>query len=155
MLLIYQKIFPSLKSSLLQEHMIQPLDSQESNVHLTKRLKLRMQPDYVKNLPQFAILLVFRGSLLTKVWNYNEEVPNFLTLCLAHFKITVFYYILLSVFYLLFMAEKFSVFFFKKRNPLFYAFLHKNVLLRSNIVIIRSSIRSEYFSVSDWLKPHA
>ena len=111
MLLIYQKIFPSLKSSLLQEHMIQPLDSQESNVHLTKRLKLRMQPDYVKNLPQFAILLVFQGSLLTKVWNYNEEVPNFLTLCLAYFKITVFYYILLSVFYLLFMAEKCPVFF--------------------------------------------
>ena len=154
MLLTYQKIFPSLKSSLLQEHMIQPLDSQESNVHLTKRLKLRMQPDCVKNLPQFAILLVFQGSLLTKVWNNNEEVPNFLTLCLAYFKITVFYYILLSVFYLLFMAEKCPVF-LKKRNPHFYAFLHKNVLLRSNIVIIRSSIRSEYFSVSDWLKPHA
>ena len=154
MLLIYQKIFPSLKSSLLQEHMIQPLDSQESNVHLTKRLKLRMQPDYVKNLPQFAILLVFQGSLLTKVWNYNEEVPNFLTLCLAHFKIIVFYYILLPVLYLLFMAEKCSAC-LKKETHTFMLFLYKNVLLRSNIVKIRSSIHSEYFSVSDWLKPHA
>ena len=124
MLLIYQKIFPSLKSSLLQEHMIQPLDSQESNVYLTKRLKLRMQPDYVKNLPQFAILLVFQGSLLTKVWNYNEEVPNFLTLCLAHFKITVFYYILLSVFYLLSMAEKCTVC-LKKETHTFMLFYTK------------------------------
>ena len=128
MLLIYQKIFPSLKSSLLQEHMIQPLDSQESNVHLTKRLKLRMQPDYVKNLPQFAILLVFQGSLLTKVWNYNEEVPNFLTLCLAYFKITVFYHILLSVFYLLFMAEKCPVFFLKKKPTLLCFFTQKRVV---------------------------
>ena len=39
-----------------------------------------MQPDYVKNLAKLAILLVFQWSLLTKAWNYNEEVPKFLTL---------------------------------------------------------------------------
>ena len=107
MLLTYQRVFLSLKSSLLQKHMLQLLDCQESNVQLMKRLILRMQPDQ-KNLAQFAILLVFQSSLLTKVWNYNEEVFNSFE-CLAYFKVTVFYYILLSVFYLFFMAEKCSV----------------------------------------------
>ena len=59
--------------------MLQLLDCQESNVQLMKKLKLRMQQDLVKNLHQFAIILVFQGSLLTRVWNYNEEVPNFFT----------------------------------------------------------------------------
>ena len=59
--------------------MLQPLDSQESNVQLMKKLKLRVQPDLVKNLHQFAVTLAFQGSLLTTVWNYNEEVPNFST----------------------------------------------------------------------------
>ena len=79
MLLIYQRMFPSLKSSLLQKHMLQLLDSQDSNVQLMKSLTLRMQPDQVKNLPQFVILLAFQGSLLTKVWNNIVEVPNFST----------------------------------------------------------------------------
>ena len=60
MLLIYQRMFLSMKSSLLEKHMLQLLDSQESNVQLMS-LKLRTQPDYVKNLPQFAILLAFQG----------------------------------------------------------------------------------------------
>ena len=45
MLLIYQRMFLSMKSSLLEKHMLQLLDSQESNVQLMNSLKLRMQPD--------------------------------------------------------------------------------------------------------------
>ena len=46
MLLIYQRMVLSLKSSLLQKHMlIQLLDSQETNAQLMKTVKLRMQPD--------------------------------------------------------------------------------------------------------------
>ena len=43
-LLIYQRMFLSLKSSLLEKHLLQLLDSQESNAQLMN-LKLRMQPD--------------------------------------------------------------------------------------------------------------
>ena len=45
MLLIYQKMFQSLKSSPLQKHMLQLLDSQESNAQLMNSLKLRIQSD--------------------------------------------------------------------------------------------------------------
>ena len=45
MLLIYQRMFLSMKSSPLQKLMLQLLDSQESNVQLMNSLKLRMQPD--------------------------------------------------------------------------------------------------------------
>ena len=46
MLLIYQRMFLSLKSSLLQEHIPQLMDhSREGNFLLMKRLKRRMQPD--------------------------------------------------------------------------------------------------------------
>ena len=46
MLLIYQRMFLSMESSLLEKHMrLQLLDSQESNVQLMNSLKLRMQPD--------------------------------------------------------------------------------------------------------------
>ena len=80
MLLIHQGMFLSLESSLLQENvLIQLLDSQQTNAQLMKTLTLRMQPDQVKNLPQFAILLAFQGSLLTKVWNYSDEVQNLFT----------------------------------------------------------------------------
>ena len=76
MLLIYHRVVLSLKSSLLRKHvLIQLLDSQETNVQLMKTPKLRMQPHSVKNLPQFS----FQGSLLTKVWNYIDEEPNFFT----------------------------------------------------------------------------
>ena len=45
-LLIYQGMFLSLESSLLQENvLIQLLDSQETNAQLMKTLTLRMQPD--------------------------------------------------------------------------------------------------------------
>ena len=48
MLLIYQRMFlskdVSVENSLLQKHMLQLLDSQESNVQLMS-VKLRMQPD--------------------------------------------------------------------------------------------------------------
>ena len=81
MLLIYQRMFLSLKSSLLKKHMLQLLDSQESNVMLMKRLKLRMQPG------QFAILLARQGSLLTKVWNYIDGVPNVFTFINKLFRI--------------------------------------------------------------------
>ena len=45
MLLIYQRMFLSMKGSLLQKHMLQLLDSQESNVQLMNSLKLRIQSD--------------------------------------------------------------------------------------------------------------
>ena len=61
--LMYQRMFLSLKSSLLQKHMLQLLDSRKSYVQLMKRL------DQVTNLPQFAIFLAFRGSLLTNAWD--------------------------------------------------------------------------------------
>ena len=86
MLLMYQRMFLSLKSSLLQKHIVQLLDSQKINVQLMKRLKLRMQ---------FAKLLALQGSLLTEVWNYIDELLNVFTCitklfwsfyCLAHFK---------------------------------------------------------------------
>ena len=62
--------------------LIQLLDSRETNAKLMKTLKLRTQPDSVKNLPKFAIILAFQGSLLIKVWNYIDEEPNVFT-CLC------------------------------------------------------------------------
>ena len=70
MLLMYQRMFLSLKSSLVQKHIVQLLDSQKINVQLMKKLKLRMQ---------FAKLLALQGSLLIEVWNYIDELLNVFT----------------------------------------------------------------------------
>ena len=88
MLLIHQRMFLSLKCSLLQKHMLQLLDSQKINVQLTKRLKLRMQ---------FATLLAPQGSLLAEVWNYIDELLNVLT-CIN--KLFIFFWLIICICYL-------------------------------------------------------
>ena len=85
MLLMHQRMFLSLKSSLLQKHMLQLLDSQKINVQLMKRLKLRMQ---------FAILLALQGSLLTEVWNYIDELLNVFT-CID--KVFIFFWPIICI----------------------------------------------------------